>query len=199
MNLTFIVIYMVLRALLFKQNGIAWYKGVIPFYNKLELGKLSGNEKAGKWSMIGAITAVVLRFAVAFAQVQIVDSTYYRGIYYENSGRPSYTELAGKLGMGYKIGYLFLCFAFLVSVVFFLKFWYDMMTDFDKKFKLDKTWIVGWILLPVVPYIYVIATNSDYEFKKKAASTDKEDTIVIEKVEEVEKEEEIDAEEKVKQ
>jgi len=156
------------RCVIFQQRDVAWWKGIIPIYNKYIFGKLCNKGNigiaVGLLELVWYIACYLLMYFEMWVQ-QTYNASTADGFIYANVSEEVVTI------------YTWLKIGFLVYMIFYLVVWCYLMNKFSMMHGKSKNWIALWALWPAAAYCYFALTpkiamyGKQYELKRVEVAT----------------------------
>lgn len=143
--LILVVIYTILRAMIFYKREEKWWKSLIPGYNKYLLAKLCDCKKLGKYlAVISTLTSITFITKYAF-ELEITSAIYS----FTGNSDNIYDIISKQILDINEV----LFYVLIISGCIYLILWLFIMRRFSEKNNTSTWWVIGW-LVPVIPYFY---------------------------------------------
>lgn len=155
MEFIFFVLFIciiIFRGLLFSARDEKWYKTLIPGYNKYILGKLCDAKKLGV--IIGVISVLFVAALIAYASVEIYAIQNYATL----AKIPENINEASTIYITLPAMYIDILtgisYGALGLAIIYLTLWIIITRKFSLKQDKTSWWMFGWIICPLIPYVY---------------------------------------------
>lgn len=168
------IICIILKAVLFMQRGVSPWWTAVPFYNKVIIGKLCDNIKLGIIAAIFNFTTYLSFFILYFIEIMMVNKLPANIDF--NKAKPQ-DYIPETLSQGNEIALI----ALAISSILFMIVWALLMREFSKKNNSNSWWMIGWVLCPIICYIYFIIIKKEYYTADKELVTFEKKVKVIKK------------------
>lgn len=139
------------KCIIFHQRGAKWWTSLIPAYNKYKFGKWVDNKPMGVVTALLELAWYGIVYAITYYQ-QFLITNYYAGMYDSTKMILDIPSEAQTVVVILRIALIVIAAAYLLS-------WSFIMYKFSLMHEKPAWWIIGWAVIPAIPFTYLVLGN----------------------------------------